>query len=123
QPSTLLPSSSCIPSAKGDKKTGLLEVVHKHGPCSKFSKDMVKPLTVEEIFTHDQSRVDSIRDRLTTKKGKTDTLDSKTTLAAKSGSIIGSGNYIVTVGLGTPKKDLSVTFDTGSDLTWTQCEP
>nr|GEW07736.1 aspartyl protease family protein At5g10770-like [Tanacetum cinerariifolium] len=26
-------------------------------------------------------------------------------------------------GLGTPKKDLSLIFDTGSDLTWTQCQP
>lgn len=29
----------------------------------------------------------------------------------------------MTVGLGTPKKDLSLVFDTGSDLTWTQCQP
>ncbi|GAV77596.1 Asp domain-containing protein [Cephalotus follicularis] len=40
-----------------------------------------------------------------------------------SGSSLGAGNYVVTVGLGTPKKDLSLLFDTGSDLTWTQCEP
>jgi hypothetical protein len=33
------------------------------------------------------------------------------------------GGYAVTVGLGTPKKDFSLLFDTGSDLTWTQCEP
>nr|XP_043614262.1 aspartyl protease family protein At5g10770-like [Erigeron canadensis] len=123
QPSSLLPSSTCIPSVKGDKKKGLLEVVHKHGPCSTFSEDMVNPLTVDEILTHDQSRVDSIRARLTIKKGETETLGSKATLPAESGRTIGSGNYIVTVGLGTPKKDLSLEFDTGSDLTWTQCEP
>lgn len=34
-----------------------------------------------------------------------------------------SSNYIINVGLGTPKKDLSLVFDTGSDLTWTQCTP
>nr|XP_043616698.1 aspartyl protease family protein At5g10770-like [Erigeron canadensis] len=123
QTSSFLPSSTCILSAKGNKKIGSLEVVHKHGPCSTFSEDMVKPLTVEEIFTHDQSRVDSIRARLTIKKAETEPLGSKATLPAKSGSTIGSGNYIVTVGLGTPKKDLSVIFDTGSDLTWTQCQP
>ncbi|KAF7815880.1 aspartyl protease family protein [Senna tora] len=44
-------------------------------------------------------------------------------LPARSGSILGSGNYFVTVGLGSPKKELSLIFDTGSDLTWTQCEP
>ncbi|KAF2313047.1 hypothetical protein GH714_008888 [Hevea brasiliensis] len=40
-----------------------------------------------------------------------------------AGALVQAGNYIVTVGLGTPKKDLSLIFDTGSDLTWTQCEP
>ncbi|KAL4554154.1 hypothetical protein LXL04_039728 [Taraxacum kok-saghyz] len=109
----------------GVKKRGSLEVVHKHGPCSKLSKDMVKPLTAEEIFSRDQSRVDSIKSRLTpiTTTGKKDAKSSKASIPAKSGSTIGSGNYIVTVGLGTPKKDLSLIFDTGSDLTWTQCQP
>ncbi|KAL0016562.1 hypothetical protein SO802_003632 [Lithocarpus litseifolius] len=46
-----------------------------------------------------------------------------TTVPAKSGLTIGSGNYIVTVGLGTPKTDQKLIFDTGSDLTWAQCEP
>ncbi|PWA76347.1 aspartic peptidase A1 family [Artemisia annua] len=123
QLSSLLPSSTCNPSTKGDKRKGSLEVVHKHGPCSKFSEDVIKPLTAEEIFTNDESRVHSIRARLTFNKGKKDTQGSKVTLPAKSGEIIGSGNYFVTVGLGTPKKDLSLTFDTGSDLTWTQCQP
>lgn len=48
---------------------------------------------------------------------------SSASLPAKSGSLIGSGNYYVVLGLGTPKKDLSLIFDTGSDLTWTQCQP
>lgn len=41
----------------------------------------------------------------------------------QQGSSLGSGNYLVSVGLGTPKKTLSLIFDTGSDLTWTQCQP
>ncbi|KVI06882.1 aspartyl protease family protein At5g10770-like [Cynara cardunculus var. scolymus] len=124
QTTSFLPSSICTLSTKGDRKRGTLEVVHKHGPCSTFSKDMVKPLAVEDILSHDQDRVESIRSRLTiTTDGKRDIRGSKATLPAKSGSTIGSGNYIVTVGLGTPKKDLSLIFDTGSDLTWTQCQP
>ncbi|KAK9070254.1 hypothetical protein SSX86_010654 [Deinandra increscens subsp. villosa] len=123
QQSSFIPSSICNPSTIGPKKSGSLEVVHKHGPCSKMSQDMVQPLNVEQILTQDQSRVDSIRARLAVNTAKKDALGSKTTLPAKSGSTIGSGNYIVTVGLGTPKKDLSLIFDTGSDLTWTQCQP
>ncbi|KAI3761758.1 hypothetical protein L1987_52180 [Smallanthus sonchifolius] len=121
QQSSFLPSSICEPSTVGVKESASLEVVHKHGPCSKLR--VKPPSTVEEILTHDQSRVDSIKAKLAINTGKKDTLGSKTTLPAKSGSTIGSGNYIVTVGLGTPKKDLSLIFDTGSDLTWTQCQP
>ncbi|KAK3420789.1 hypothetical protein EUGRSUZ_G01558 [Eucalyptus grandis] len=48
-------------------------------------------------------------------------------LPAKSGITIGTGNYVVTIGLGTPKKDLTLAFDTGSNITsistWTQCKP
>ncbi|XP_071734033.1 aspartyl protease family protein At5g10770-like [Rutidosis leptorrhynchoides] len=121
--SSFLPSSVCNSSTTGDKKKGTLEVVHKHGPCSKFSEDNVKPLTIEEIFTRDQARVDFIRAKSTFTKAKKDTLGKKTTLPANSGYTFGIGNYYITVGLGTPKRDLSLVFDTGSDLTWTQCQP
>ncbi|XWS70535.1 hypothetical protein CRYUN_Cryun03dG0056100 [Craigia yunnanensis] len=40
------------------------------------------------------------------------------------GMVVWWGRAItVTVGLGTPKKELSLIFDTRSDVTWTQCEP
>ncbi|XP_057986059.1 aspartyl protease AED1-like [Hevea brasiliensis] len=35
----------------------------------------------------------------------------------------GDGNFLVTVGFGTPKRDFTLLFDTGSGTTWTQCEP
>ncbi|KAJ9545954.1 hypothetical protein OSB04_025661 [Centaurea solstitialis] len=102
---------------RSDKKKGTLEVVHKHGPCSTFSKDKVKSLSVEEILTLDQNKVKSIRSRLTI-----NTQASKATFPAKP-ERTGLGNYVVRVGLGTPKKDLSLLFDTGSHITWTQCQP
>lgn len=34
-----------------------------------------------------------------------------------------SENFVASVGLGTPQKQVSLVVDTGSDLTWTQCEP
>ncbi|CAK7354030.1 unnamed protein product, partial [Dovyalis caffra] len=49
--------------------------------------------------------------------------DKQTTLPVQSGASIGAGDYVVTVGLGTPKKEFTLIFDTGSDVTWTQCEP
>ncbi|CAD6211009.1 unnamed protein product [Miscanthus lutarioriparius] len=36
---------------------------------------------------------------------------------------LGTNNYVVTVGLGTPARHFTVEFDTGSDLSWVQCKP
>lgn len=104
-----------------------MKVVHKHGPCTQ--RHQANPADHSQILQQDQTRVNSIHSRIS-KKSTTaaDNDDPKyeqdaTTLPAKSGAVVGSGNYIVTVGLGTPKRDLSLIFDTGSDITWTQCQP
>ncbi|KAG2636461.1 hypothetical protein PVAP13_2NG451600 [Panicum virgatum] len=44
-------------------------------------------------------------------------------LPAYLGASVGTTNYIMTVGLGTPARNLSVEIDTGSDQSWVQCEP
>ncbi|XP_039119032.1 aspartyl protease family protein At5g10770-like [Dioscorea cayenensis subsp. rotundata] len=46
-----------------------------------------------------------------------------TKIPAYQGSSFSTPNYIVTIGFGTPKHDLTVSFDTGSDVTWIQCQP
>ncbi|KAK2658698.1 hypothetical protein Ddye_005231 [Dipteronia dyeriana] len=115
---------------KTDERKSSLKVVHKHGPCFQLNRDNKAKSTISdaEILRLDQSRVDSIHSSLTSKKqsGSLDDINetnASVIIPAKDGSVVGSGNYIVTVGLGTPKKDLSLIFDTGSDLTWTQCQP
>ncbi|XP_024029178.1 aspartyl protease family protein At5g10770 isoform X2 [Morus notabilis] len=106
-----------------------LKVVHKHGPCSQVHQDSITTHDHTQILQQDQSRVKSIHARLAKKSATTAAATGRihqqdaTTIPAKSGAVVGSGNYIVTVGLGTPKRDLSLIFDTGSDLTWTQCQP
>ncbi|KAG5027311.1 hypothetical protein JHK82_023160 [Glycine max] len=124
---SLFPSSSCSSSAKGPKRKASLAVVHKHGPCSQLNHNGKAKTTIShtDIMNLDNERVKYIQSRLSKNLGRENSvkeLDS-TTLPAKSGSLIGSANYFVVVGLGTPKRDLSLVFDTGSDLTWTQCEP
>lgn len=126
--SLLSPPDSCNPSPKGDKKLGnSLEVRHRHGPCSPLNTDKSSGPTHAEILEADQARVESIKARVKPKLTmvNTDRIGHKKAvgLPAKSGSTIGSGNFIVTLGLGTPRKDLSLIFDTGSDFTWTQCAP
>lgn len=125
---SLLPSTYCSSSIKGPKRKDSLEVVHKHGPCSQLNNhnDKAKVTTPHnDILDLDKERVKYIHSRISKELGlatSVSELDS-VTLPAKPGSLIGSGNYFVVVGLGTPKRDLSLIFDTGSDLTWTQCEP
>ncbi|BFG17989.1 hypothetical protein CerSpe_042640 [Prunus speciosa] len=133
---SLLPATTCSPSTKGhnnNKASSVLKVVHKHGPCSKFHKSSQTSTTTSDekyhaqILKQDQARVNSIHSRLNHSNNNYRiedplTQSAATTLPAKSGIVIGSPNYIVTVGLGTPAKQLSLIFDTGSDLTWTQCK-
>ncbi|KDP33485.1 hypothetical protein JCGZ_07056 [Jatropha curcas] len=123
QLSSLLPSASCKPStSKGAENKASLKVVHKHGPCFELNQEKSRIPTHEQILQKDQSRVNSIHSKLSNYNNDPKVTDS-TTLPAKDGSTVGSGNYIVSVGLGTPAKYLSLIFDTGSDLTWTQCQP
>ncbi|KAK1550039.1 hypothetical protein Q3G72_012662 [Acer saccharum] len=130
QLTSLLPSTVCDSSSKADEKKSALKVVHKYGPCFQLNRDnkAKSPVSHEEILRLDQSRVESIHSRISSKKqsgsrgGDIKETDAAN-IPAKDGSVVGSGNYIVTVGIGTPKKDLSLIFDTGSDLTWTQCQP
>ncbi|XP_058782244.1 aspartyl protease family protein At5g10770-like [Vicia villosa] len=133
QTSSLLPSSSCSSSTKGPKRKSTLDVVHKHGPCSHLNKNGKANYvqTHSDILKHDKERINYIHSKLLSSSSNNnnkveielDSSSSSANLPAKSGDLIGSGNYYVVLGLGTPKKDLSLIFDTGSDLTWTQCQP
>ncbi|KAL7187197.1 hypothetical protein ACSBR1_037299 [Camellia fascicularis] len=121
QVNSLLPASVCNPSTKDKRKGASLKVVHKYGPCSHLHEpNKENAPTVTEILRRDQSRVNSIQSRLRQNSLK----ESKaTTIPVNSGNSIGTGNYIVRIGLGTPKKDFTLIFDTGSDFSWTQCQP
>ncbi|KAK6129744.1 hypothetical protein DH2020_036506 [Rehmannia glutinosa] len=137
QISSLLPDSVCSSTSttKGSKKRqSTLEVIHQHGPCSQLAQN--NPTTtpsLNEILSNDQSRVDSIQARIkpdsntnnikNTNSNTNNLNNKKANLPIQSGRSLGSGNYIVSIGLGTPRKTLSLIFDTGSDLTWTQCQP
>ncbi|KAG0467349.1 hypothetical protein HPP92_018929 [Vanilla planifolia] len=113
---SLPPRSSCsIPTGRSQSR---VTVVHRHGPCSPLASRDDTPSHVE-LLHQDQARVDSIHHRA----AGTEVVSMAATLPASTGTDLGTGNYIVTIGLGTPSKDYSVVFDTGSDLTWVQCLP
>ncbi|PIN13926.1 Aspartyl protease [Handroanthus impetiginosus] len=79
--------------------------------------------SLSEILVNDEFHVKSIQARVNPNSNTSNFKDKKANLPVQSGRSLGTGNYIVTISLGTPKKTLSFAFDTGSDLTWTQCEP
>ncbi|KAK3420547.1 hypothetical protein EUGRSUZ_G01378, partial [Eucalyptus grandis] len=103
------------------KRKSTLEVYHKHGPCSQLVQGH-SPLNHTKSLLQDESRVKWIQSQ---SSNGSDGLkvSAATSLPAKSGITLGTGNYIVTISLGTPKQDLTLIFDTGSPLTWTQCQP
>ncbi|KAG6505702.1 hypothetical protein ZIOFF_038067 [Zingiber officinale] len=122
----LQPKDSCSPSVKGAGVSSgtnwtSLRVVHRHGPCSPFAGQQ-KQLSHAKILDLDQARVDDIHRRVSHSKPLAAS-DSAASLPARSGAYIGSGNYVVTVGFGTPKNDQTVIFDTGSSISWIQCQP
>ncbi|CAH2073189.1 unnamed protein product [Thlaspi arvense] len=124
QVSSLFPSSSsCDLPSKASKTKSSLHVVHRQGPCSRLSSSKTASIDHEEILRLDQARVNSIHSKLS-KKVKDEVMQSHSAvLPVIDGSTLGAADYLVTVGIGTPKHNLSLFFDTGSDLTWTQCEP
>ncbi|XP_008811141.2 aspartyl protease family protein At5g10770-like [Phoenix dactylifera] len=118
---SLLPSSSACSLPK-DLNTSRLKVVHPHGPCSPIGTG--REPSHAKLLNRDQARVDSLHHRISTASSRESTRSSlAATIPANTGGSLGTGNYIVTVGFGTPKSDLTVVFDTGSDLTWIQCKP
>ncbi|XP_012076386.2 aspartyl protease family protein At5g10770 [Jatropha curcas] len=119
QVSNLLPSTACKHSPKVAENSATLKVVHRRGSCIHLNQDNANSPNGSEILHEDQSRVNSIHSRISGNLEET----KATSLPAKIGASLGTANFIVTVGLGTPTKDLQLIFDTGSDLTWARCQP
>ncbi|KAL3617756.1 hypothetical protein CASFOL_038077 [Castilleja foliolosa] len=120
---SLLAASTCSRQAStGSKQTKYsttLEVVHELGPCYPNHEHNINKPSLADILSHDQSRVDSIQ----TRQKQNFLRNNKASLPAQSAEPLKSHNYMVTIGLGTPPQNVTLIFDTGSDLTWTQCRP
>lgn len=93
---------------------GTLQVVHR--TCSPAGNRQ-SPSDHTSLLHRDHLRVQSIHHR------RLSTSNGATTLPARLGLPFGSLEYVVMIGIGTPTRNLTVIFDTGSDLTWVQCLP
>ncbi|XP_043725764.1 aspartyl protease family protein At5g10770-like [Telopea speciosissima] len=112
------------PSMFSGAKTinNLLQVTHKYGPCSPQKKGTTKIPSLHQILLDDQIRVKYLNNKISNNHATT-IQDSAVKVPANSGQSLGTGNYVVNIGIGTPKQEFTVIFDTGSDLTWIQCQP
>ncbi|XP_073014276.1 aspartyl protease family protein At5g10770-like [Typha latifolia] len=117
--SSLLPTKVC--SSSEDSSPSRLRVVHRHGPCSPSLLESKR--SHEQILSQDKARVDSLHRKISTSKRDAMENSLAVSVPTHTGISLGTGNYIVNIGVGTPKKDFAVVFDTGSDLSWIQCSP
>ncbi|XP_019180473.1 PREDICTED: aspartyl protease family protein At5g10770-like [Ipomoea nil] len=118
--SSMLPPFDCDQTtSKGDSgpdRKVSMKVVHKFGPCSARAQNSA---TMTEILLRDRSRVQSLQAR----RHRSFSLIGESSETVHLPAVSESGNFFVTVGLGTPAKDVELELDTGSDFTWTQCQP
>ncbi|KAL6658235.1 hypothetical protein ACP70R_003821 [Stipagrostis hirtigluma subsp. patula] len=120
--STLLPSTVCTAAAGGgSNSSSALHVVHRHGPCSPVRSRGGPPPSHAEILRRDRRRIDALRLRIGGSTSRAS--NSGVSVPVRWGVTLGDGDYVITVGIGTPPRFFSVELDTGSDLSWVQCEP
>ncbi|XP_043725774.1 aspartyl protease family protein At5g10770-like [Telopea speciosissima] len=115
------PPPQTIMLAGSESRSKLLQVTHKYGPCSLLKEGKSKTPSLSQILSNDQTRVKSINSKLSNQQSSV--ADSTVIIPANSGDSLGTGNYIVMIGFGTPEQNFILEFDTGSDLTWIQCLP
>nr|DAD24981.1 TPA_asm: hypothetical protein HUJ06_026445 [Nelumbo nucifera] len=114
------PATNCSLSPKGFDHSTKLQIVYKNGPCSPLGLGRNTTLSPLQILLQDQLRVQSIQSRIFK---ETSIAGSKAAIPAKFGLPLGKMEYIVKVGFGTPTQYVTLLFDTGSSLTWIQCQP
>ncbi|XP_041024375.1 aspartyl protease family protein At5g10770-like isoform X1 [Juglans microcarpa x Juglans regia] len=110
-----------------------LEIHHARGHGNS-SFNATHPLSLSDLLSRDEERVMALQSRLVVSKdagGTTSASSSKEDPAGqksiniplKAGLSIGSGNYLLKIGLGTPAKYYTLLLDTGSSFSWLQCQP
>ncbi|KAG5252361.1 protein aspartic protease in guard cell [Salix suchowensis] len=108
-----------------------LNIYHVHGHGSSLTPNSSSLLS--DVLLHDEEHVKALSDRLANKglgSGSVKPPKSGYLVEPNSASIplnpglsIGSGNYYVKLGLGSPPKYYAMILDTGSSLSWLQCQP
>ncbi|GLU21951.1 hypothetical protein SLE2022_380550 [Rubroshorea leprosula] len=111
--------SRCLsPKSRRENGAAILEIKHRDN-CQGEPVDWNKKL--QERLSLDDQRVRSFQSRMKNMVSGNIKAVSNTEIPLTSGVDLGILNYIVSVELGGQK--MTVIVDTGSDLTWVQCQP
>ncbi|KAK1407119.1 hypothetical protein QVD17_38730 [Tagetes erecta] len=112
--------ANCFTHSSRTKKNAIILELHNRDYCSRPISDWNQRLL--KNLLSDQIRVNSLQSRIKIliSNGLNQEL-SQAQIPLKSGAKLQTLNYIVTVGLG--GRNTTLIVDTGSDLTWVQCEP
>ncbi|XP_019422111.1 PREDICTED: aspartyl protease family protein At5g10770 [Lupinus angustifolius] len=114
-----LGTRSCfLPESRQEKGTVILEMKERDH-CSQKKIDWNKRLQKQLIL--DDINVHSMQNRIRRTISSHIVEASETQIPLTSGINLQTLNYIVSIGLGS--QNMTVIVDTGSDLTWIQCEP
>ncbi|XP_076893433.1 aspartyl protease family protein At5g10770-like [Bidens hawaiensis] len=113
-------TTNCFPQRTRTEKNAIILELHNRDYCSRPRSDgnqrLLKNLLSDQIWVHSlQSRI-----KILLSKGINQEL-SQSQIPLVSGAKLQTLNYIVTVTLG--GRNVTLIVDTGSDLTWVQCEP
>lgn len=109
---------SCLPQKSRRERGAMILEMKQRGYCSEHVKNWDE--TLQNRLASDERRVQSLQTRIRNKISFTEDV-TDTQIPLTSGLKLETLNYIVTVQLG--GKEMEVIVDTGSDLTWIQCEP
>ncbi|KAK4269528.1 hypothetical protein QN277_022674 [Acacia crassicarpa] len=113
------PQACLLPESRSENGAIVMEMKYR-GHCSTTKHDWNRRLQKQLVF--DNLRVRWMQNWIRKLvSGSIEDDVSETQVPLTSGIVLQTLNYIVTVGLGS--QNMTVIVDTGSDLTWVQCDP
>ncbi|TVU28292.1 hypothetical protein EJB05_19803, partial [Eragrostis curvula] len=118
KPKTVCSESKAVPSSSVGTT---LPLRHRHGPCSPVSSK--KMPTLEEILQRDELRAAYIQRKFSRATGGGSVQQTDATVPTTLGTSLNTLEYVITVGLGSPAATQTMLIDTGSDVSWVQCQP
>uniref|UniRef100_A0A0E0JL08 Peptidase A1 domain-containing protein n=1 Tax=Oryza punctata TaxID=4537 RepID=A0A0E0JL08_ORYPU len=109
-------------SGGGGSGTTTVRLNHRYGPCSPVPSEK-RPTSDEQLLRRDQLRDEYIQRKFSNNDVNGIAGESKVSVPTVLGSSLDTLEYVISVGLGSPAVTQRVIIDTGSDVSWVQCEP